>query len=644
MLAAVSATHPGPKVDVHFYSQQSTFLSNVPDLIYQSMRSYRKDCCAVFGDLDLMKSLVGSGLDADYLDPEINYHWSGIQRRVQRGWKRTIASEYGEWFLWYMKWQRFRAFHTIVLLNPFQYLLACDFRGYIDGLLARLMGKPLNRVIILENEQFRAPIQSWIGQRKIDDSTLVNHFSEQELWQALLAILYGTRLTGTELQRAFERTIWASVHGSSQLAPQTTAKLRAFIERNGSNGCFHVTETGAKFVQGLEKVVMPRGPENEPQIEQLFAPARRKKPVSLPDRWLEDQINQILKEREWVTVPILEQLLSERHEELRQNWDFGLREVLEEFEYDTLEEAQRRLSPSRPTIRRILEKLAQKGQLEKPLWSREIGRAAFVYCLPGHLPFKADSRCGQCAFYNSLRHRCRLWWLIDKSFHSSNPRWGNGGEYPLSLFELHKMKNSWRIGPHSSACLRFLDKKRDYKRKNFPESCDICGQIMLGGRMSEEFHRCTNCGTRYFRIRTGVKVLTSYEYEFRKYYKEIAGREPGPDLKKFAEDQSESVYRIVEAEEYRSHRTEPGPPESPHSRTLVLFPGDKMFVRDGKLFVMKRRKVEALPASGTVIVDHVKIDQDQRATLEKEGVQSRTFLNLRLEQERMHQDTMLVLR
>ncbi len=594
--------------------------SQLPDLISQNMRSYRKDRSAVFGDLDLVKSLVGGGLNAEYLDPETNYHWSGTQRRIQRGWKRTIASDYGEWFLWYMKWQRFRAFHIIVLLNPIEYLLSCDFRGYIDGLLARLLGKPLNRVLILENEQFREPIQRWVEQRKIADSNLADRFGEQELWQALLAILYGTRLTGTELQRAFERTIWAAVHGSSQLVPQIISKLRAFIERNGYNGCYHVTEDGAKFVQGLEKIVMTHGPENEPQIEQLFTQARRKKPASLPDRWLKDQINIILKEREWVTVPILERLFSERHEELRKNEDFGLREVLEEFEYDTLYEARRRLSPGRPTIRRILEELTQKAQLEKRLWSREIGRASFVYCLPGRLPFKADTRCGQCAFYNSLRHRCRLWWLLDKTFHSSNPRWAKGGDHPLSLFDVHKMKNSWRIGPHSSACLRFLDKKRDYKRKSFPESCDICGQAILSGKMSEEFCRCTNCETRYFRMRSGVKVLTSYEHEFRTRYKEIAGREPGPDLKKLAEDQSESVYRIVEAAEHRSHRTEPGLPENPYSRTLVLFPGDKMFVKDGKLFVMKRRKVEALPASGTVIVDHIKIDQDQRATLEREGV------------------------
>ena len=612
----------GNRMEIHLYHQgdaAATF-SQLPDLIYESLRSYRKDRCAVFGDLNLVKSLVRSGLDAEYLDPETNYHWSGIQRRIQRGWKRTIASDYGEWFLWYMKWQRFRAFHTIVLLDPLQYLLSCDFRGYIDGMLARLMGKPLNKVVILENEQFGEPIRSWIDQHKINNGTLADHFGEQELWQVMLAMVYGTRLTRTELQRGFERTIWAAVRGNSQLVPQTTTKLRAFIERNSSNGCFHVTETGAKFVQGLEKIVITRGPENEPKIEQLFAPARRKKSVSLPDRWLEDQINLILKEREWVTVPILERLLSERHEELRKNEDFDLREVLEEFEYDTLDEAQRRLNPGRPTIRRILEKLAQKGQLEKRLWSREIGRAAIVYCLPDHLPFNADSHCGQCAFYNSLRHRCRLWWLLDKSFHSSNPRWGERGEHPLSLFEIHKMKNSWRIGPHSSACLRFLDKKRDYKRKSIPESCDICGQMLPTGKISETFCRCMNCGSRYFKMRQDIKVLTGYEHEFRSSYKEIAGREPRADVERLEEEQSESIYRTIERAEYQKRRTEPGTPEKPHSRTLVIFPNDRMLVRDGKLFVLKRRKVEALPLAGTVIVDHLSIDPEQRETLEKAGV------------------------
>ncbi len=619
MQSAAAVTLGNTAVEVHFHRQGEDVSRSVTDFIYESQRSYRRDRCAVFGELEVVKLLVKNGLDADYLYADTNYQWSGIQRRAQKPWKRIIAGDYAEWFLWYMKWQRFRAFHTIVLLNPIQYLLECESRGYIDGLLARLVSKPLNKMIIFEDERFKQVVQGWIEQRRIVDIDLKSGFGEQELWQAVLAILYGTRLTGTRLQLALERTIWAATRGDTQLVPNAASRLRAFIERSVHDGCYRLSETGVKFVQGLEKVVTKREVEGEEEIEQLFKQTRRRKALSLPESWLEGQISTIVKQREWVTVPMLAQLAWERLEELRQSEDYGLREVLEEFEYDTLDEAQRRLSPSRPTIRRILEKLAQKGQLERHLWSREIGRASIVYCLPGRLPFKADNQCGQCAFYNSLRHRCRLWWLLDKTFHSSNPRWAKAGEYPLSLFEIHKMKNSWRIGPHSSACLRFLDKKRDYKRKSFPEYCDICDQAILGGKMSEDFYRCTNCGTRYFRMRTDVKVLTSYEHEFRKRYQEIAGREPEPDLKKFAEDQAESVYRIVEAAEYRSHRTEFGPSENPHSRTVVLFPGDKMLVRDGKLFLMKRRKVEAIPASGTVIVDHLKIDSEQRAELEKQG-------------------------
>ena len=74
--------------------------------------------------------------------------------------------------------------------------------------------------------------------------------------------------------------------------------------------------------------------------------------------------------------------------------------------------------------------------------------------------FDEYHRCGQCAFYISQRRRCRLWWLLDKAFGPGDRRWSKEGLHPLSPFEFYKMRNSWRISPHASACTRFTDKKR----------------------------------------------------------------------------------------------------------------------------------------------------------------------------------------
>jgi hypothetical protein len=197
-----------PNVHVCIYNEKKGLAEVVPQLIYESSRCYRKDRFAIFGDYDILKPLKME-LDADFLDIKTDYHWSGIQRRTQKHWRRIILGDYVDWFSWCMRWQRFRAFHTIVLIKPIQYMLDVTSSGYIDGFLTRLMNKPLHRVIVLEESGFLSVANRWIGGQKTNDVRLSCAFQEQEIRQAILSILYGTRLSMAKLKELVRRTIWS---------------------------------------------------------------------------------------------------------------------------------------------------------------------------------------------------------------------------------------------------------------------------------------------------------------------------------------------------------------------------------------------------------------------------------------------------
>ena len=282
--------------------------------------------------------------------------------------------------------------------------------------------------------------------------------------------------------------------------------------------------------------------------------------------------------------------------------------------------------PSRTILRNIAERLAKDGKVKKATWVREIGRPTTVYYLPGQLPFDNENRCGQCAFYVPLRRQCRVWWLLNRSYGRWNPRWSRDGARPLSAFELHKMKNGWRIGPHSSACLRFIDKKRDYTLKALPESCDICDGELPESPAKGATVICPNCRTRYFRLRQGkVRVLTSYEHEFKRTYLELAGVEPASDMKRLVEESQGSTASIVEAAIYDKHRHPDDDPDS-ETKTVMVFPGDRMLAKDGRLYVFKRRNVESLPLAGSTLIDQGGVvSEEQRGSLEGAGMTVRSI-------------------
>jgi hypothetical protein len=231
---------------------------------------------------------------------------------------------------------------------------------------------------------------------------------------------------------------------------------------------------------GKEKVESLQTPAARESIEDpeqptppLFKLAKRRGPSELDQVFLEELTEILLDSQGWFTIASLYEYVNSKTQNIIQTSESLPKIFNEHYDYEAPSEAHV-FVPSRAILRNIAERLAEEGKVKKVTWVREIGRPTTVYHLPGQLPFDPENRCGQCAFYVPLRRQCRVWWLLNRSYGHWNPRWSRDGARPLSGFEIHKMKNAWRIGPHSSACTRFVDKKRDYALKALPESCDIC--------------------------------------------------------------------------------------------------------------------------------------------------------------------------
>lgn len=239
----------------------------------------------------------------------------------------------------------------------------------------------------------------------------------------------------------------------------------------------------------------------------------------LADRALED-----VGRHGWVTVPPEAAELAGWLHGLNQEGDSRLRNIYESMEDMSDERWAAVLNPSGSEVRRILDVLAASGGLDKTVWFRELGRPAIPYVLPGKAPFK-EQRCGQCAFYAPAKRRCVVWWLANKRgrFVQERSKWPGS----ITEFELHKMKHAYHIGPHSSACLRFLDKKRDHLKPAIPRLCEICRKTV---RPTGKPARCRNCGTLYENWHGKVKVQTAYQHRFNMIYHEVTGGDSKADL------------------------------------------------------------------------------------------------------------------
>ncbi len=458
-------------------------------------------------------------------------HWTGQPRQLRPKHKvrQVFLGDYDEWFLWFMKWQRFNAFHIIVLVAPIQRMIDDDRRGYFDGLLTRLLNKPtVHKVIVAEEERFQPAVRKWMGGDSGDIPELKEKFGREQFMDALSSLLYGTRLSKREFSLAAANTL-SSKSNPNWEADFQYIKLRpALVERK--HGKFY--SAGYYTKERVESLETPAARESIEDSEQplppLFKQAKRRGPSELDQGYLEELTQILLDSQGWFTVAGLYEYVYAKSQNTIQT-SSSLPKIFNEHYDDEAPSYSHVFLPSRPLLRRIAERLEKEGKLQKATWVREIGRPTTVYHLPGQLPFDAKNRCGQCAFYVPLRRQCRIWWLLDRSYGSRHDRWARAGGRPLSGFEIHRMRNSWRIGPHSSACSKFVDKKKDYTRLALPEVCDICHEQLPETPPKWSMMVCDTCRTRYFKLRQGkVKVLTSYEHEFKRSYHELAGVDPHP--------------------------------------------------------------------------------------------------------------------
>ena len=511
---------------IHYGPEGSFPARELAYMVFESLRERKQSRVAIMADEEAAEALPS--LSSEWLDPEKDYHWSGflIQKKVQKPAKRVIIGGYAEWFRWYMRHQRFRTFHTLVLIEPLTAVSDEERGGYIDGLLARLMGK-VRQVIVVA--------------RGTEENLLV--VDESRVEEVLRALLYGRRLTRPEL---LEQTRHTFVPIPRETLKKVLETYRYTWRISKDHPRLRLEEFDEELLQGMVASTPHDSLDGKSgQIEQLF---RRKerfvRELAVPDEMLREKALEDASKAEWITVPYEAGRASEWLEGLNKAQDPRLGRILHQQEYVTDEQWVALLSPPRKQVRRILDGFVAEGKLERRLWFREIGRPARAYFPLGKAPF-LDQRCGQCAFYVSVRRRCNLWWLVNKKHVFFDPKWKQTGS-PVSAFEIHKMRYASRIGSHSSACMRFIDKKRDHLRKVIPAKCEVCGE---GISASGSYPTCPKCKTRYVRFRDKVKVMTAYEHEYNRLYHEITDGDAKADLHTWKREMASTFQRMLEKRE-----------------------------------------------------------------------------------------------
>ena len=343
--------------------------------IYQSMRSRRRDRAAVMSDGGTLEALEPK-LEAEYLKPGRNYHWSGVQWRAQKGRKRILLGDYEDWFKWYMGQQRFKAFHVVVMVEPWAATSDEERGGYFNGFLARLVHNTPSKVIVVETGR----------------ETTAKSPGPLYLQEALLAMLYGTRLSRNELVEIAGR---AFVPLRDDEALHKSLADRWLWKRYHSR--YELTETGEEFLEGMAPPKPSYGMEPL-KVKPLFEPRKRAAArYTLPNSLLKEMLLEDVKENGWVTAYGEWQSMSMRLEALAREDGSKIWKFFWGREF-TNEETREAFTPSPRLLRRVLDGLVGEGKLEKRTWFREVGRPTFAYSLPGNVPF-LEQRCGQCAFY-----------------------------------------------------------------------------------------------------------------------------------------------------------------------------------------------------------------------------------------------------
>lgn len=475
------------------------------------------------GDTESLDEIPGHL--AKFLDPKRNYHWSGVGRKLEleRHLPRTFVAEYTTWFQWYMSYQRFRAFQTAILIDPLATVSNRDTGGFIDGLLTRLMTKVPQVIVVAKGTTEQTQLQA--------DDLHVNG--------VLMSLLFGTRLSRSQLTDVARL---AFVPIPDQMLQKTLDNTHWQYRCHKSR--YELTDDDEKLVQGMVPEWKSHGPGEPPEeVEQLFQRPRKREYIRPEAKWIEEEVTALVRTKGWFTTQTLGDYFQKRFREFASSRKPPPKEAYPYVQREKHEQILILLSPS--IIRRVCDSLAAIGRLTKHTWYREIGRPAVVYTEPGSvLPFKEDARCGQCAFYRPSKSQCRIWSLVNWKYPFYDQRWKQP-ESGVGEFEIYKMKNSYKIGPHSSACTHFLGKKRDHLRKSIPIVCEICA-APLSKAEADKLVVCQTCGTKYVPWWGRVRVQTSHEHEFRRRYRDITGSETVADLRDWKAELARSPPREFE--------------------------------------------------------------------------------------------------
>lgn len=527
----------GPNLRLLQYGSEDKLPSErLHDLVWESLRQGRLSRVAVMlNDQEIFDSLRDLG--ADWLEADRNYLWSGweVQRAHHKPDKRLVVGTYEEWFRWYMKFQRFRAFHTLVLVNPMIALSDERIGGYLDGMLARLTSRVRQIVVVSKPQPESVPPSD-----------------QRRTGQVLRGLLYGTRMSKPNLISQSQHTF---IPTQPEMVTKALSSMDPWVIR--PNAWYELEPREERRLENLD-------PERPIKRKPRFV-----REAMIPEGMLSDRVLEDVANDGWVTVPSEVEKLAEWLQGLNERGDSRLRSIQESNEDLSNEQWQSLLYPTRNQVRSVLDGLVSGGNLERRRWFREIGRPAFAYMLAGKAPF-LEQRCGQCAFYSPAKRRCNLWWLANNRHRHVEVM--SSWPAAVSSYELHKMKHAYHVGPHSSACLWFLKKKRDHLRDTAPKRCEICRHA-LSSESGRSLLTCRNCRTSYFRLQKKVRVQIAYIHEFNRIYRQVTGGDAEADLvvlKGMAREKAldqQSMHGLGEIDDVLAEeRIEPEPePERAHS-------------------------------------------------------------------------------
>jgi hypothetical protein len=295
-----------------------------------------------------------------------------------------------------MKWQRFNAFHVIVLVRPVQRMIDSDKRGYLDGLLTRLLSGPsVHRVIVVEEERFQPAIKSWLGaQGRLEEiPEFRGKVGRTHVRQAIASLLYGTHLSTKQFSSAAASTIFSKLNPDWESEVMDIKRRPSLVDRM-SRWVFTAGSYAKEMVESLQTPEARESLENpEQELPPLFRMAKDRGPSELSREWLEGLTQSLLDFQGWFTVAGLYDYVQAQTQKVVQTSETFPKIFNDHYDHEAPNDAHVFL-PSRPILRGIADRLTREGKLQKATWFREVGRPSAIYHLPGQLPLDAENRWG----------------------------------------------------------------------------------------------------------------------------------------------------------------------------------------------------------------------------------------------------------